>query len=623
MKTLYKSVFVIALGIISLTATAQKDSTLIRQVLLERDYNPTLQDASKVNTQPSIYSPVIKAKELKFVSTVPQITLTNNKLGSAAPSDINTGVDYSKKRGYLILGAGNNSNLEGAFGYRLVNGDRDRLDISATHSSTSANVDYINADPYTMDEAKAKYSASKVNLKYQHMFDPSVLWFDASFYNTSYNYYGNPFIPNAPYPYGYGSGYGSGYNPYDSYIATYPFDMDSRQNVDVFIIGAGLKSSDKNEGILKYKGGVRYQNFKSKYGIFTSEKGSKGGQLDLDADFYTEFGSDRSIGVKGFIMNQSFSSKNEIIENAFHDFTNITATPYIKFQGGNWNADLGVNVSGMFDTKTKFMASPNVKAAIHINDVNTFYGEVTGGVNNNTYLDILQENRYVNPIARVEYSKTLFDARLGFKSGVISGFEFDIFAGYKKTDKDHLYIAQSPYDLLVGVSYPSDMKIWGNVGTPLYANIGTGHVGGLLKTKLIPYTDLSAKVTAYFYDVKYANGNVTLIDKDLYSEKKAWGRPTFTAELNADIKPIDKLTFSLNYVYAGGRKTVYSNYIIPVQEVIKMKDINELNFRGEYQVTDWLSVNARVNNLLFQKYELQYGYALQGFNVLGGLSFKF
>lgn len=606
MKTLYKSVFVIALGIVSLTATAQKDSTLIRQVLLERDYNPTLQDASKVNTQPSIYSPVIKAKELKFVSTVPQITLTNNKLGSAAPSDINTGVDFSKKRGYLVLGAGNNSNLEGAFGYRLVNGNRDRLDVFATHSSTSANVDYINADLYTMDEAKAKYSASKINLKYQHMFDPSVLWFDASFYNTSYNYYGNPFISESV-----------ALSP-----AAYPFDLDSRQNVDVFSIGAGLKSSDRNQGILKYKGGVRYQNFKSKYGIYTNEDGPKGGQLDLDADFYTEFGSDRSIGVKGFIMNQSFSGKSETLENAFHGFTNITATPYIKFQGGNWDADLGVNVSGMLDAKTKFMASPNVKAAIHINDVNTFYGEVTGGVNNNTYLDILQENRYVNPIARVEYSKTLFDARLGFRSGVVSGFEFDIFAGYKKTDKDHLYLAQSLYDPSSSTYIP-DALTWGNVGTPLYANIGTGHVGGLLKTKLIPYTDLSAKITAYFYDVKYVNGNVTLIDKDLYSEKKAWGRPTFTAELCADIKPIDKLTFSLNYLYAGGRKTVYSSYMIPVQEVIKMKDINELNFRGEYQVTDWLSVNARVNNILFQKYELQYGYALQGFNVLGGLSFKF
>jgi hypothetical protein len=606
MKTLYKSVFVIALGIVSLTATAQKDSTLIRQVLLERDYNPTLQDASKVNTQPSIYSPVIKAKELKFVNTVPQITLTNNKLGSAAPSDINTGVDYSKKRGYLVLGAGNNSNLEGTFGYRLVNGERDRLDVFATHSSTSANVDYINTDPYTMDGAKAKYSAGKVNLKYQHIFDPSVLWFDASFYNISYNYYGNPFIPQST----------------ALSLSTFPLDMDSRQNVDVFSIGAGLKSSDKNQGILKYKGGILYQNFKSKYDIYKSEDGPKGGQLDLDADFYTELGSDRSIGVKGFIMNQSFSSKNETFDkDAFHDFTNITATPYIKFQGGNWDADLGVNVSGMFDAKTKFMASPNVKAAIHINDVNTFYGEVTGGVNNNTYLDILQENRSVNTIARVEYSKTLFDARLGFRSGVISGFEFDIFAGYKKTDKDHLYLAQLLYDPSVNTYLPN-VQIWGNVGTPLYANIETGHVGGLLKTKLIPYTDLSAKIIAYFYDVKYANGNITLIDKDLYSEKKAWGRPTFTAELNADIKPIDKLTFSLNYLYAGGRKTVYSN-IIQIPEVVKMKDINELNFRGEYQVTGWLSVNARVNNILFQKYELQYGYTLQGFNLLGGLSFKF
>ena len=54
-----------------------------------------------------------------------------------------------------------------------------------------------------------------------------------------------------------------------------------------------------------------------------------------------------------------------------------------------------------------------------------------------------------------------------------------------------------------------------------------------------------------------------------------------------------------------------------------MKDINELNFRGEYQVTDWLSVNARLNNILYQRYELYYGYPLQGFNFLGGVSLKF
>ncbi|WP_036930407.1 hypothetical protein [Prevotella sp. 10(H)] len=602
-KAIYNSIFAIGLGVVSLTATAQKDSTLIRQVMLERDYNPTLQDASKVNTQPFIYSPEIKAKELKFVSSVPRITITNNQLGSVKPSDIRTGVDFNKKRGYLVLGAGNNSNLEGAFGYRIVNGERDRLDIFATHSSSSSNVDYIQKG-YTFDEAKAKYSASRGNLKYQHIFDPSVLWFDASFYNTSYNYYGNPFIPAI------------------SSVA-YPLDLTSRQNVDVFSIGAGLKSSDNNEGVLKYYGNLNYQHFKTKYGPYLPDSGPKGGQLDLALDFYTDFGSDRMVGVKGSLMNQSFSSSDNFLEDTYHALTSVTATPYIKFQGGSWDADLGVNVSYTADVKNKFLFSPNVKASIHINELNTFYGEITGGINNNTFLDILQENRYVDMNSRVEYSKTLFDGKIGFKSGVVSGFEFDIFAGYKKTDKDHLYLSQSLYNPLPGESYPEGVRMWGNVGKPLYANIGTGHFGGLIRTKLIPYTDLSAKITAYFYDVKYVNGNITRIDKDAIEEKKAWGRPTFTAELNADIKPIDKLTFNLNYQYAGGRKTLYSNFMNPVTEVIKMKDINELNIRGEYQVTEWFSVNVRANNLLFQKYELQYGYPLQGFNILGGLSFKF
>lgn len=599
-KILYKSVFVMALGVISLTAAAQKDSTIIRQVLLERDYNPTLQDASRVNALPSIYSPLIKPKELKYLSSVPQISLASNQLGSVEPGDIRTGVDYSKKRGYLNLGAGSNSNLEGALGYRIVHAERDRLDIFATHSSTSGTVDYIQKG-FEFDDAKAKYSASKINLEYEHAFDPSILWIDASFYNTSYNYYGNPFIPKA-------SSVGN------------PFDLDSRQNVDVFSIGAGLKSREGSESILKYDAGIAYQNFKSKYETEVPGKGPKGGQLDVNADFFAEFGSDQAVGVKGLLMNQSFSGNSGYLRDAYHSLTSITATPYIKFQGSNWNADLGVNVSGAFDVKNKMLFSPNIKAAIHIDERNTFYGEVTGGINNNTYLDILQENRYVNLWSRVEYSKTLYDLKAGFKSGAVDGFEFDIFAGYKQTDKDHLYLYRYG-----GISSDINIKTWGNLSTPVYANVGTGNIGGLIKTNLIPYTDLSARLTTYFYNVKYVGAYAmhpafTTVEG---MEKKAWGRPTFTAELNADVKPFEKLTLSLNYMYAGGRKTYFVSDYSNTREVVNMKDINELNFRGEYQLTDWLSVNARLNNILFQKYELQYGYPLQGFNVLGGLNFKF
>lgn len=76
------------------------------------------------------------------------------------------------------------------------------------------------------------------------------------------------------------------------------------------------------------------------------------------------------------------------------------------------------------------------------------------------------------------------------------------------------------------------------------------------------------------------------------------------------------MILTLNYIYKGGRETFTS-------DVVKMKDINELNFRTEYKFIDWLSVNLTFNNILNQKYETFYGYTHQGFNVMGGVSLIF
>lgn len=593
MKTTYKSLLVIGLGIISLTVSAQKDSTITRQVMLERDYVPTMQEASKVNTQPDIYAPTIKPKEIKFESNTPQIRLDNNKLGASASGDIKTDVAFDKKRGYAVLGLGTGGNIDGALGYRLVNGDNDRLDFFGTYSATGSTVDYINGSDYARKDVKAKYIHAGGNLKYQHTFDPSVLSVGASFYNTSYNYYGNSFIPITS-------------------SAVYPFDVDSKQGVNVFKIGAGLKSREENEGPIKYDGNVSYNYFTNKYGRQKADDGVKGGIINADLNLYTEFGADQQVGIKGMILNQSFSNKTDYLPNAHHGYTNITGTPYIKFQGANWNADLGANLSALFDVKTAFAISPNVKASVSFYEVNTLYAEVGGGVNNNTFLDILQENRYADPSTRIEYSKTYYDAKIGFRSGVVSGLEFDLFAGYKHVRRDHLYV----------YNYYKE-EGWGNVGSPVYANISTGHIGGLLKTNLIPYTDLSARMTAYFYNVKYHEPYVQVIDAETLPDTKPWGRPTFTAEFNADVNPINNLTLSVNYLYAGGRKALASNASTTAWTIANMKDINELNFRAEYKINDYIAVNGRLNNVLFQKYELQYGYPLQGFNFMAGVSLKF
>lgn len=595
MKAIYKTIFVIGCGLISLTVSAQKDSTLTRQVLLERDYNPTLQDASKINTTPNIYTPVVKQGDIKFVSTTPQIKLENNQLGTSTPGEIKTNIDFSKKRGYLIFGGGTHGNLDGAAGYRIVNGERDRLDFFGVYTSSSGDIKYLDKEKYANEDMKAKYSHAGVNLKYQHTFDPSIFSVGASYYNTAYNYYGNSFIPKES-------------------SATIPYDYNSKQSVNVFNIGIGL-TSDKYDSSLKYIGNIGFTHFGSKYGPTSLTDGVSGEQFDLGVNVFTEFDSDNTMGLDASLMYQTFGKEDWITDDdSYHKYFNVQGTPYLKLIGQNWDVNLGANVNFLFDVKVGFSIAPNIKANIRINDVNKFYAEIGGGVNNNTFLDILQENRYFNPASRIEYSKTIYDAKIGFRSGVVSGLEFDIFAGHKRTNKDHLYVYQTS---------SLDAEAWSLVGTPLYANVSTGHIGGQLKTTLIPYTDLSAKITAYFYDVKYRNGYVTMIDRDDVSQKKAWGRPSFTAELNADVKPIDKLTLSLNYLYGGGRKGLFIGGTSTVNPGTKMKDINELNFRGEYQITDWLSVNARLNNILYQRYELYYGYPLQEFNILGGVSLKF
>ena len=54
-----------------------------------------------------------------------------------------------------------------------------------------------------------------------------------------------------------------------------------------------------------------------------------------------------------------------------------------------------------------------------------------------------------------------------------------------------------------------------------------------------------------------------------------------------------------------------------------MKNINDLNLGAVYSINDAFSIHLNANNLLAQKYDIWYGYATQGFNAMGGFSFKF
>ena len=92
-----------------------KKKTLNREMTLEREYDPTVQDASKVNTLPEVKDPEVQKIPVDYADfTVPTDPL---KEISLLPSgNVMTQMNYNKRRGYLNLGGGTHLDLNGDLG---------------------------------------------------------------------------------------------------------------------------------------------------------------------------------------------------------------------------------------------------------------------------------------------------------------------------------------------------------------------------------------------------------------------------------------------------------------------------------------------------------------------------
>ena len=91
-------------------------------------------------------------------------------------------------------------------------------------------------------------------------------------------------------------------------------------------------------------------------------------------------------------------------------------------------------------------------------------------------------------------------------------------------------------------------------------------------------------------------------------------KPAYELKFGATLRPVKGLGIHLGYNYAGREE---------VKDLGKLSAINNLYAGAGYNVFKGVSVYARLNNLLNQEYQYYLGYPTEGFNFLGGLSFRF
>lgn len=571
-----------ASGIMAQEEVNKEEKNLNREMTLEREYDPSVQDANKVNTLPAVKEPTVKKRAIDYaVFAVP--TEPEKQISVLPSGKIMADMDYNKRRGYLNLAAGMNLNINGDFGYHILSTEKDNLNVYLSHRSTNGNIDYIQID----DKVKAKLNDNLGGLNYKHKFEKAVFNIGAKYGYSGFNYYGLPVTGNLEE---------AGTN----------LDLADRTTNQVNqTIGAniGIESEDE-EAPFGYMVDFDYINFSHKYGADAKSDGPTENTFELKFNLFAPFGGNQRIGLAGLAEYFSYNLPERC---SFENHAEVILNPYYTIEGDIWNLKLGAKAMIVTGENSKFAASPDIAFDVEVADKTVFYLKADGKLYSNSMYETALVNRYVNPTEELMPSRNWLDANLGIKSGVVPGFWFDVFAGYKITSSDVLYLPSRVFE----------QDGFGNFAEAM-SDINTKRffAGVNLKYNYQKLFEINLKGV---YNNWKANYGDSWIGGEANAElDRVWGKPT--AEINAGVivRPIDKLAVDVNYYLATGRYTQLGGY-----EEVNLNNINELNIRGMYNINKTFSVNVQLNNVLFQKYDIYYGYPAQGFNLMGGINVNF
>ena len=598
-KTKQIAAILLLSGLVFAGAQGQ-DDRLTREMTLEREYDPTIQDANKVNRLPEVKEPEITRRTIEYSPfTIPA---NPDKEIIVLPSgEIMTAIPVNPRRGYFNFGGGMFMNLNGDLGYHFIDDEKDKLNFYFSHRSTNGNVEYLQLPGV---KEKAVLNDNLAVLDFKHIFNSSILRLGGSFGYTLFNYYGLPYTTTPSYS--------SLYVPYETFRYDSLADRTTKQGNQTIQAYAGIQSKDETR--FGYLLDFEYLRFDQKYGDTKDIDGVGENKYTVRLGLNSQLGySNQRIGIAGKL--DYFNHKYPTSYNPFYwnnNYYDLTVTPYYQTGKDNWKARLGVNViytSNEF-TNRNFIITPDVAIEAEVADKTVFYVNAGGYIQSNDAYGVSKQNRYM--MNRWVYpSLTWLDGMMGIRSGVVPGLWFDIFAGYRITENDFFYIPSfsSPYYMesgFVGRMYDSPM------------DASVFRAGATLTYMYRKWVDFSVKGVYSAWSLSMPEGTVDGSADDIltYKNAKPWGRPAIEVNADLTVRPLNPLALTLGY-YLGADRYTY------VGQEIKMKNINDLNFTASWNFNQTFGAYLKLNNLLFQKQELWYGYPMQGFSAMIGINLNF
>lgn len=598
-----KYILILFLVILSAKAMSQRDTTITQEVEVFKAFKPTISDANKINEMPKMEESAPQKPTFSY-SIFSQPIYNAFSVNPLKAATIAQKPREDNGFGLVRAGVGNYNRPYGEIFFNSQNTKNTMFGIHARHLSSHGKINLEGGD-----RVKSPFAENEGEIFVKHMVKNSILSVNLDFNRNGFNYYGYPA---------------------DSIPA--PLKMEN-QNINYQGKSQAFTKGGLNINLTSQTAGSK--DFTFDFNFLYQYFATKTSQTEHFGEFTANLKKPFNFGTGLLEAAAVYTETDNIFNSKLNaigqkQYTWLIAKPAVYFGKDVANIRIGFNSWFVVDNDAKAVVkiAPNVRANLSpVKEIINIFAGVDGNYINNHYSKIAYENPFVNPEHEVKNNFEKLHFYGGFDGKLAAKTNFKISADYSMiNDQPMYYLYQYVYPSADNEINSPDPSITDNDFKILYDDLD------LLKFNLEIFHVSSDKLNLLL------SGNYYVYKPG--TQTQAWNMPDWDGKISLGYKVTDRLSVETDLFLIGQRKALivekngYNDISYPAFETlvglpsVSLKSYNldtvfDLNFGANYKISQKFSVFANLNNLGFRKYQKWFGYPVQSFNFLGGLSYAF
>ena len=570
-KNIILIIFLFSSGII-FSQKKKKEKLETEEITVVKAYTPTVSDAYKINIGPEIDSVELAKKELDYtINSVPVASTFIPAKGKA--KTLKREPKEHIYNNYVLAGDGNyNTPIVEAF-ISTSSSNYNEFGGFINYHSSGGGIEGVQLDDNFMDfDVDLFYKQSERDFKWQA---------NGGFNYLSTNWYGLP--------------------EEIDFTKNVINSIKEKQTYTNLYLGGNIEIFDSLFYGAKANFSSLFDNDKSR-----ETRGAVSGMFDFPVGREVIF-TEISFDFLGGIFDQNYMQTSDIS----YTFFNIGLSPNFEILRENLTVNAGVrlyySITNAQDEKSKFYAYPNITASFKIrNDNLVAYAGIIGDLEQNSYKSFAEENPFVSPTLNIKRTSEQYNGYIGIKGFVTSKLRFNAKVAYGNEEDKALYkLNPSKTD---GTNVVLEGYEAGNSFQVIYDDVSTIHASA----------ELIVDLTKNF---KFG-GNIEFNSYSLTLEDEAWNLPLIKSTLIARYSRT-KWNAGANFFFVSDRKDELTILPLDTTDPITNSAYFDINLDALYNINDKVSVFLNLNNLLNTNYQQYTNFKVQGFQVIGGLKYKF